>query len=445
MSFYARATDQHRVYNQVVTLALDSGDVKFSLTDLPAPSGTDARPYLKATNHIASKLDTKMGRSRPEKATFSLVDDQGYLRRLFAGLYYYGRDLTLQEGFEKDGVFHARTLMKLKMANYMVDGDTFKITGTSRTLVVDEDIPPQDDPVTPLTYTAQHPITIMRDLLKNQGNNLLVEGDLDATRWDEMRDDWLGGWAMSRTLNKPYKKMKLLQELQQLTGTALFEDENGLISIGYAHPPRPHTTFRSLTDSDLLEAISVDDNQDALMTRAVVYYDYDGLGDENDPASYGSVAISADTELEDADHFGVVKPYNIFCRWAVSDVRAQNIASRSLLRQRGTPDLIKFSLDLKDADILTDTVFDLTTKDILNSVGSEKTTRFHVISRKMNGSRIDLEAQDTLFATNRHYGFIAHAGAADFGAATAVEKEHAYIGDSAGKVNGGTETGYFII
>jgi hypothetical protein len=425
MSFYGEAQRPLRIYNQVISLALDSSTEVFSLIDVPVPPGSGARPYLKSTKFIPTTLDTKGGRTRQEDATFKLIDDGGYLKRLFAGLYYYGRDLTLEEGFIKDGTWHSRTLMKLAMSNYTQSNDIFSVRARGRVTVADEDIPVEGGAA--ITYTLQNPVDVMEDIIQNQGSNTIGAGEFNSTRWAEVADTFCRGRKVSRTISNPTKKSKLLKELQELTQTAIYEDENGELSIAYIHPPRPHDTLKELTDDDLLGPVQFNDNQDNLLTRVVIYYGYDGTGEELDKSSYASDYSAIDATAEGATQFNALKEHEIFCRWTITDIAATRIAKSILLRQKGTPDVITIKLDLRHSDLLVDDLFDLQTKDILNSAGAEKSYRWHVIARKIDDMTVTVTAQDSQYAVDRKYGWIGHAGAADYGAATDLEKKHCYV------------------
>jgi hypothetical protein len=428
----------------MITLGLDGGNEVFSLMDTPVPPGSGARPYLKSLKFTPTQLDTKGGKTNQETATFNLIDDGDYLKRLFAGLYYYGRSCTLEEGFIHNGTWHSRTLMKLALSNYTHNKDVFTLTARGRVAVADEDIPVEADPIVPLTYTAQNPVDVMEDIIQNQGTNTIAAGQFNATRWAEVADTFCRGRKVTRTISKPTKKSKLLKELQEITQTAIYEDEGGELSIAYIHPPRPHDTLKELTDDDLLAPVKFNDNQNNLLTRVVVYYGYDGTGDENDKSSYSSNYQAIDSSAEGATQFGVVKEHIIFCRWTITDIVARRIANGILLRQKGTPDIITIKLDLRHSDLLVDDLFDLQTKDILNSAGAKKTYRWHVISRKLDDMTVTITAQDSQYAVDTKYMWIGHAGAADYGAASDLEKKHWYIGDASNKVGGGTIDGYYI-
>lgn len=443
MSFLGQAEKAKRVYNQVVTIALDGGDEKFSLVDVPVPPGVAARPYLKKARFNPTKADTLSGKTKQEKATFQLIDDSDYLKKLFAGLFYYGREVQLEEGFSDGTVWHSRTLMKLTASNYKQNKDVFSLEARGRVLMIEEDIPVEADPIIPIVLSG-NPAEIMEDIIQNQGSNNILNVEFDTTQWTAMKDVRLRGYTMSRTLSKPTKKSKLLKELQELSQTAIFENENGKLSIAFVAPPEPHETLKTLNDDDLLDSVRLDDGQADLLTRVIIYYGYDGTGEENDKSSYSSNFQAIDIDAEGSGEFGVIKEKIIFCRWTITDLVARRISTGILRRQKGTPDIINIKLDLRHSDLLVDDVFDLETKDILNSAGAKKSKRWHIFSRKVDDMTVTIQARDTQFAVDKRHAWIQHNGRPDYGGASVLDKRHCFIGDASNKVNGGTEDGYYI-
>lgn len=444
MSFHGEAEKPKREYNQVITIGLDGGDEKFSLVDVPVPPGVDARPYLKRARFNPTKADTLSGKTKQEKAVFQLIDDSNYLKQLFAGLFYYGREVQLEEGFSDGTVWHSRTLMKLTASNYKQNKDVFSLEARGRVLMIEEDIPVEADPIVNITFTNQNPAEIMEDIIQNQGSNNIAGAEFDTDQWTAMKNVRLRGYKMSRTLSKPTKKTKLLKELQELSQTAIFENENGKLSIARVVAPEPHETLKTLTDDDLLGSVRLDDGQADLLTRVVIYYGYDGSSEENDKSSYSSNFQAIDAAAESTGEFGVIKEKIIFCRWTVSDITARRIANGILQRQKGTPDVINIKLDLRHSDLLVDDVFDLETKDILNSAGAKKSKRWHVFSRKVDDMTVTIQARDTQYAVDKQYMWIQHNGRPDYGGASDLDKKHWYIGDASNKVGGGTVDGSYI-
>ncbi len=129
---------------------------------------------------------------------------------------------------------------------------------------------------------------------------------------------------------------------------------------------------------------------------------------------------------------------------------ASQLAGKILNRYRDPVSTVSFEMDISNMvygsgfikpgdlkDITTDEAFEY---------GSPTWAGERVMITKvrpdMNNHRVRVEAVETKMY--RKYGFVAPAGQPDYPAATASERERAYIGDGSNMVNGGTEDGYVI-
>ena len=129
---------------------------------------------------------------------------------------------------------------------------------------------------------------------------------------------------------------------------------------------------------------------------------------------------------------------------------AEALANRHLARYRNPIASINFEVDLNDASyqseflkptdikyITTDEVFD---KD---STGwSSESIMITSVRPDFEKQIINLEAIQTKLY--KKYGFIAPAGYPDYGAASAAQKEYAFIADSSGMLSGSTALAYYI-
>jgi len=129
---------------------------------------------------------------------------------------------------------------------------------------------------------------------------------------------------------------------------------------------------------------------------------------------------------------------------------ASQLAQKILNRYRDPVSTISFEMDINNMvynstlirptdlkDITTDEAFE-------HGVSAWNSERVMItkVRPDMSNHRVMVEAVETKLY--RRYAFIAPAGQADYPAASQSERERAYIGDNANKVDGGTEDGYII-
>lgn len=130
---------------------------------------------------------------------------------------------------------------------------------------------------------------------------------------------------------------------------------------------------------------------------------------------------------------------------------ARGLARRLLNRYRDPASTIKFKVGFNSMASAGEFIKPTDLKDVTTvyALGKGKTTwsRERVM---LTGARLDFEKKIVKVTAveasfSRRPGFIAPAGQPDYPAATAAQREYAYIGDANNKVNGGTEDGYYIV
>ncbi|MBI5599656.1 MAG: hypothetical protein HY890_07970 [Deltaproteobacteria bacterium] len=129
---------------------------------------------------------------------------------------------------------------------------------------------------------------------------------------------------------------------------------------------------------------------------------------------------------------------------------AAAIAQKILSRYRDPSATVGFDIDING--VAYNSVFikptdlkDLTTDEACNkgsNTWSKERMLLTLVRPDYQASKVHVEALQTKMY--RRYGFIAPAGYPDYPSASASQKERAFIGNSANKVNGGTEDGYYI-
>ena len=252
-------------------------------------------------------------------------------------------------------------------------------------------------------------------------------------------------------MEKPVKANILLDQLREITGSSLYQAENGLITLKAFKPINEHTeTLVTITeDNNLMRDPTPfpDMNADSQITRVEVFYQpTDESRESKKPEEYGQLYVRIDADIEDERNFNTEIAKQVFSPWIYREQEARRLSTKVLRRFRLPPAKYKFSLDPKDFEIQLAQIIDITTSDFLKNDGTPDTKRFEITSKQERTNRIDIESLDS--KQDRLYGWINHTSAADHGAATATEKFHAYIGtavtdEDAAVMGDGTDGYYF--
>ncbi len=129
---------------------------------------------------------------------------------------------------------------------------------------------------------------------------------------------------------------------------------------------------------------------------------------------------------------------------------ASQLAQKILNRYRDPVSTVRFEMDLNnmvfDGELIRPGDFKDITTDEASELGVSSWKKERVMITKvrpdMGRHRVSVEAVETKMY--RRYGFVVPPGQPDYPMATKAERERAYIGDGANRVNGGTEDGYVI-
>lgn len=280
--------------------------------------------------------------------------------------------------------------------------------------------------------------------------------ELDIDTFIDDREEWLANTEVARVMEKPLKVDGLIDQLRQICGASIWQAENQKITFKVFKPINQHLeTLTTLTDAENIlrepEPMSSTD-YDMQISRVEIFFNpVDSSLDSQKPEDYISIYIIIDADSENENNFNEVRSKQIFQPWIRSETMAKEVGTRLLRRFRLAPANMKIGLDKKNYAIATGDIVAVNSKEILDTDGTADTINMQVLSRSEERDFIELEMLDAKMS--KTYGFIGHAGAADWLAATTVEKYHAYIGtgvelDASGvatkaQMSDGTD-GYYI-
>lgn len=307
-----------------------------------------------------------------------------------------------------------------------------------------------DDNVQPCRYYS--PANIYDILLEMLTDD--AEYDTSYINSDSFADakDWPGGdpdvWAI---ISEPTALEDLFFELLELTDCKVWVAEDLRITIAKNYPNRGGRQYTQWNDAEHIidGSVSVDLNEESRVTRVVMYWDKDAIGDLEEQASYARMDMAIDGDAESANEYNGVKKKEIWCRWLHSDSgTAEELAywtdeflGRYLMNRRDAAPLITLEVERKDSAVKTGEYVMLTTDDLCDVDGSDITNeRFRVIRREQKEAgkyQYKLERMP-----RRRVALINEEGAADWDDATDAEKEYGYFGDDYGDLDG--KPGYYF-
>ena len=272
---------------------------------------------------------------------------------------------------------------------------------------------------------------IINDILQNEVG--FDAADIDEAGAEEEVDRALQAFTFTGIVSKPTKASDLLTELTEQSMSYLFWDEEvQKIRFKAFFLPSPDDSIADLNETEHLAELAVDNNEKSRISRVVVHYEKDAIGDLKKQESYSRSYIVSDEDAADPEQYGEHETKTIFSRWITTATIARRIGTVFRNRFRDPPKKVAFIVSPKDSDMQIADIIELTTDRIVNPDGSARASRRYQILKKKHVSPATyrFDVLDSGWSSLR-YGNIAPAGTPDFGAATPEQKED-YVFISAG-------------
>lgn len=287
--------------------------------------------------------------------------------------------------------------------------------------------------------SADNVIEVIQDLMEWAG---IASGDVDTDEFDHVKDLEITANDTYRLVTKPDKIAKHMQPLRETRGILVFIDSAGKWSCKVMGPDETSTVY---DESQLIEdSVSITEDEEQRVTRVSLWYDPNVSNPGDEPADYDRVVYVIDAGLEGANYFGDQKERRIFDPWiysgaAVSTVR--NIARRLISRLRYGTRVIRFQLDVKEAELDVGAHVTIQTRHILAVDGTEQVRPCLITARKEVGrSLVEYEATDINYS-GQYLRIAPTTVAADWDNATAEDKSYGCWGDSDNRVGSLKEPG----
>lgn len=271
-----------------------------------------------------------------------------------------------------------------------------------------------------------------------------TSGEIDVTGATAERDVWLVDYFFTGIISEPKKASELVEELcDQSNASVWWDNESQLIKFKVMAPALPSVTVKTvgISGSVVGGTGKLIPNEKTRISSIGINYNRTAVGKEDERSSYkNALVIVSDTVGTDKHRDSAPKTIN--SRWITQESIASLIAQRKLSRFADPPALFDFTLELKDDDLKTGDLCNITSRQIVDIHGAPVERTFQVLKKEPEGNRIKYRAMDTNFA--KRYAIIGADGLPDYPQASAFQRRYGYIGDNNGMVNGGTEEGYRI-
>jgi hypothetical protein len=240
-------------------------------------------------------------------------------------------------------------------------------------------------------------------IIKRQAGNpfqhlldLLALGKIPSAnispRFAAYRDAWTGINFSCLEILKDMKLADIYFDLVNALDCYSWVNEAGQVDIKYK---TDLTVAKNITDSDSVvkDSISVEIKDDERITRAILYWNRDVIDEALDEVQAYEMGMQVkDVDLEKIA-YGNVEEKEIFSAWlnkAGNDLTAVNNYVYALVekiqnRLKSAPVEVPLSVEIKDSDLLTGHVVQLTTDELQDIYGAPLTALFRIIKRKPDG------------------------------------------------------------
>ncbi len=308
-----------------------------------------------------------------------------------------------------------------------------------------------------LSDSGVHPVFILRDLVNRAQ---IAPADVDQNSFDRefafIEDTQLRRSGAFR-IRKPRKLGEHVKEVREQALLDLWTSELGLVNTRFSFRQNvPGVQTKTITDAEniLFRSASYAGNKESRLTEVYVYFDPDPTNpDPNEPEDFNKVIVAADVGVALASG---PKAKIILSKWIFRDGEATATSGRLVSRFKRGARIATWGLDLKDAGAFDlGDVVELDSEDVPVKSGTSAVrgrTNWQVIQKRFLRGLGRIETKGLEFSGLR-YAIIspdedletAPDPFPDFPVASAAERLFGFIGDSAGLVNAGTESGYFIL
>ena len=248
--------------------------------------------------------------------------------------------------------------------------------------------------------------------------------------WDTEKITWLSGNNLTHLITKPTGVTKLVENIcKQNLIYMWFDERDREVKLRAIAPTFRNEVPPTLTDDShiIKDSIKTKDNDKNRISQTWVYYDQiDITGDIEKPENYRKLKIQVDTASENVNAYSEKAIRIIYADWlgSASAGLILTLAGRLLSRYAGTPEIITFKVDHKDADFWTGNLalLDSLAFQGVDGANSLKKIQMMKVKDDHDSQILELTAESWDYSDNR-YGYITPDSMGDYTAETDLNRQ----------------------
>jgi len=253
----------------------------------------------------------------------------------------------------------------------------------------------QDDTVQLVKYWELTRVDeVLRDILEDEVE--LPSAIIPFADWQAEADQWLGSYLLSANITKPVEANKLLSEIVEQCGLAVWSDDRdgGMIKMKAEAPlfGDELLNLKILTDEHLVkDSLKITDDVKGRISS--VWFSHtlrnpkEGVKKKT---NFSTTEVITDSTLYSDNSYRKEQIKEIFSRWIRASSPASVTAGRLISRFGNVPKRIEFQIDPSSTVLSVGDHFFLETADIQNADGSCACPEFQVTS-------IDYDSKQNLY------------------------------------------------
>ena len=251
--------------------------------------------------------------------------------------------------------------------------------------------------------------------------------------------DWLGtAAAMTACIHAPEQASGLLNELLIVLNLNAWWDAVAQKLKFKADMPQKSISVVAITPSETVgQTMQVTPLDSLRITRSfMAFAPFSATGNMAESTNFSEIDGYIDTNAEGPNEYNGIIGEQRYSRWLGSSnsLFVSSLVSRRVSRLRDAPFKMAFSLDPRNEVHLGDLI-DISSRKKTDASGAPLVTRMRV-TKYLDNKNIDIEATSTTFG--KRYAFIAPDGFPDYAAASATQRDYAFIASVADRMSDGS-------
>lgn len=271
-----------------------------------------------------------------------------------------------------------------------------------------------------------------------------AETDLWFDQWDEEYSNYQAGFLFTGTVTTPTPIGKVLANLAAQGNFYLWWDEREkAVKYKVNRPERGAVALLDDRNNIMEDTVNIIEKPQDRKSRAVIYYNFDEnklLDGQEKTENYKNVHIRVDADSESESQYGESRTQTFLANFVTQDQWAQVLGEVFVSKYRDNPRFATLKLDAKDGQYWTGDVVDITTRSEQNFDGSEKISRWQIVSATEAVSSEIMEYVLQSFQFFGRFGYWTDDDYPTYTDATQEQKDNGFFwSDNDGKMSDGTD------